>query len=154
MALILPIMLALICMFIGLMLEVELSIRVTAALRLATSSGLTAAFNSGSKSNGSCQFAQETFNATIFQTTAITYNGSCSEGVVSDPVNASDPVSIRSFSCTGTYLAGGAPGAQTSIKCTGSVSLNYDKTALSLLFFNYRPVFTDTLTVYSTGFQQ
>ncbi len=155
MALVLPIILALVSGFIGIMYEIIQIERLDAAVGLAANAAIgQAPGNPGAI----CQAATAAFASTMFGG-PVGGTSSCSLPPTKDPYDPA--IIVNSFDCTSTvagfgngYLAASSPNASAPVTCTGTVSIDYNSSPLGWALSLYHPKFTASAVATPTGYRQ
>ena len=146
MALVIPIMLAMVCTFIGLMLEVEAESNIQTATQLAAESAFqaqNAEFNPATAPQAR-QFTWETFNGTMqFPSYIQPISAACESG--SYDYNCSG--TVPGFWCTGQYVHPGSGEPHGTVTCDARTTLNFNSTPLAWILGFYQPVIGSTGTV-------
>lgn len=155
MALVLPIILALVSGFIGIMYEIIQIERLDAAVGLAANAAIGQA---PGDPTAICKAATEAFASTMFSG-PVGPSASCSPPSLHDPYDSA--IIVNSFSCTSTgpglgngYLAITAPNASAPVTCSGTVSIDYNNSPLGWALALYHPKFTASAVATPTGYRQ
>ncbi len=155
MALVLPIILALVSGFIGIMYEIIQIERLDAAVGLAANAAIGQAPGNPASI---CQAATGAFYSTMFGG-PVPASPSCSMPASHDPFDPA--VTVNSFACTSTgpglgngYLAASAPNASAPVTCNATVSIDYNSSPLGWALALYHPKFNASAIATPTGFRQ